>query len=66
MDEAEMKAQQEAIKQWAFRKMQKMEKKLLRFARIYFGEPMAIVYCRSGVKIVHRDGSESTIVAPET
>lgn len=65
MSESEKNAQQETIKQWALKKMKKQEKKLKRYAKIYFGEPMGIVYCRSGVKIVHNDGSESEIRASD-
>ena len=49
------------IRQWALKKMKRHEKKLKRYARIYFGEPMAIIYARNGAKIVHNDGSEGEI-----
>ncbi len=65
MHETELNAQQEFIKKWALKKMRKLEKKLKRYARIYFGKPMAIVYCQTGAIVVHRDGSESTISASE-
>lgn len=65
MNEKELDAQQEFIRKWALKKMKKQEKKLKRYARIYFGKPMAIVYCQIGAIVVHRDGSESTISATE-
>lgn len=41
---------------------EKQEKRLKYYARIYFGEPMAIVYARNGAKIVHGNGTESEIM----
>lgn len=32
------------IESWAFRKMRRMEKKLLFYTRVYFGEPGTITY----------------------
>lgn len=32
------------IRDWAFKKMRKLEKKLLYFAKLYFGEPGTITY----------------------
>lgn len=65
IDEKEMKAQEIFIKQWAYKKMQKLEKKLRRKAKIYFSKPVAIVYVQEGVKVIHQDGSESKIRVPE-
>ena len=35
---------QKFIKVWAFKRMRKLEKKLVSYARIYFGEPGTITY----------------------
>lgn len=63
MHDGDMKAQQDCIKNWTYKKMQKISKKLSRYAGIYFGEPVTIVYARSGAVIVHKDGSESILKA---
>lgn len=65
MRDDDLKAQQTYIKKWAYKKMEKLEKKLQKYARIYFGKPMGIMYVANGVKIVHQDGSESEIRVPE-
>lgn len=65
MHNEDMKAQQDCIKKWAYKKMQKLEKKLKWFAGIYFGEPMIIIYARNGAVVVHKDGSESVLKAGE-
>lgn len=51
------------IRAWALKRMRRQEKKLKYFARLYFGEPMAIVYARSGAKIIHRDNTEEEVRA---
>lgn len=61
VDDKEFQEFQEYVKDWAFKKMQKLEKKLQRYARMYFGDPVAILYARNGVKIVHGDGTESIV-----
>ena len=63
MHDGDMKAQQDCIKSWAYKKMQKISKKLSRYAGIYFGEPITIVCARNGAVIVHKDGSESVLKA---
>lgn len=63
MIDRDMEEQKAYIKNWAYKKMQKLEKKLSRYAGIYFGEPITIVYARSGAVIVHKDGSESVLKA---
>lgn len=65
MRDDDFKDQQAYIKNWAFRKMQKIEKKLQKYAKIYFGKPMGIMYVSDGAKIVHADGSASEIRLPE-
>lgn len=49
------------IKAWALKKMRRQEKKLKRFARIYFGEPVAIIYAKNGAKVVSKDGTEGEV-----
>lgn len=49
------------VKERAWKKMQKLEKKLRRHARQYFGEPVAIVYAKRGSRIVGLDGGEMKI-----
>lgn len=61
MRDDDLKDQQAYIKKWAFKKMEKLEKKLLKYARIYFEKPMGVMYVSDGAKIVHADGSESEI-----
>ena len=61
--EFEVEAQKACIKNWAYKKIKKLEKKLKRYAGIYFGEPIMIVYARTGAVIVHKDGSESIVKA---
>lgn len=65
MRDSDLEDQQEFIKKWAFKKMQKLEKKLQKYARIYFGKHMGIMYIANGAKIVHADGTESEICVPE-
>lgn len=38
---------QEYLKGWAYKKMQKLEKKLQRYAKMYFGWSVEIRYARS-------------------
>ena len=62
MNDAEVMAQQDAIKKWAFKKMQKLAKKLNKFAEIYFGEPVAIIYCRkSKTKFIQHNVSKGDV-----
>ena len=63
MHSTDIEAQKACVRNWAYKKMRKLEKKLKRYAGIYFGEPMTIVYARSGAIIVHKDGSESIVKA---
>ena len=63
MHSADIEAQEKSIRQWAYKKMKKREKKLCKYAKIYFVEPVTIVYARSGAVIVHKDGSESVVKA---
>lgn len=65
MNDAEYKEFQKFIRQWAYKKMQKREKRLKYFARIYFGEPVAIIYAKNGAKVVCKDGTEGTIKVSE-
>lgn len=65
MRDDDLKDQQAFIKKWAYKKMQKLEKKMKKYARIYFGKPMAIMYVANGTKVVHQDGSESEIRVSE-
>ena len=60
LDEKEFK---KFMKKWAHKKMQKLEKKLHYYARIFFGEPVMIVYVKKDAKIVYHnnDGSESRL-----
>ena len=65
MRDEDLKEQQAYIKKWAYKKMEKLEKKLLKYARIYFEKPMGVMYVSNGVKVVHQDGSESEIRVQE-
>lgn len=38
------------MRQWAAKKMRKQEKKLRKYARIYFGKPVSIIYSWDGTK----------------
>jgi len=49
------------IKAWALKKMRRQEKKLKRFASIYFGEPVAIIYAKNGARVVSKDGTEGEV-----
>ena len=44
VSEEELNSFQQFIREWALKRMRKLEKKLLYFARIYFGEPGTITY----------------------
>ena len=65
MDDSEVKEFEKFMKKWALKKMRKLEKKLHKYAAIYFGEPVAILYAKKGSMIVHKDGSESRIGGAE-
>lgn len=65
MNEAEEKEYQEFqeyLKEWAYKKMQKLEKKLQRYAKMYFGWPVEIRYARDvtegSVKVDDQEGWE--------
>ena len=62
-EEQEFQEFQDFTRKWALKKMRKLEKKLRKYAKIYFGEPIAIIYARNGVKVVHKDGTEGTVKA---
>jgi len=47
----------------ALYKMQRLEKKIKKLAAVYFGEPMAVIYARTGATVVHKDGTESRVQA---
>ena len=61
MDEEEKKEYmefQECVRKWAIKKMRKQEKRLEFFARIYFGEPVSIIYSRKEKRNAFRSVSE--------
>lgn len=62
--------QAEYITMWAGekarKKMEKQEKKLLKFAKAYFGEDMAIIYAHAGAVVVDENGDHSIICPKET
>lgn len=60
-DKREMEEFNNFIKTWALKKMHRQEKRLERFARIYFGEPVAIIYAKNGAKVVSKDGTEGEV-----
>lgn len=59
------RAQVEYARAWwmrkARKKMDKLEKQLEKWARVYFGEPVVVIYARDGAVIVAKDGTESEI-----
>lgn len=59
--EDEEKDFKDFIKKWAFKKMRKQEKKLRYYARLYFEEPVSIVYLKNGTKVIRKDGTEGEI-----
>ena len=61
VDEQEYKEFRKWIREFAYKKMQKLEKKLKYYARLYFEEPVAIVYAKNGAKIVTKDGTEGEV-----
>lgn len=44
ISEEELNSFQQFVRNWAYKKMRKLEKKLLYFAKLYFGEPGTITY----------------------
>lgn len=44
VSEEELNSFQQFVRNWAYKKMRKLEKKLLYFAKLYFGEPGTITY----------------------
>ena len=61
----EFKEFQYFIKQWAAKKMRKQEKKLRKYAKIFFGEPVTIIYAKDGTKVTRSDGVEGVTKAQE-
>lgn len=49
----------------AKKKMDKQEEKLLKFAKDYFGENVAIIYARAGAVVVDRDTGEESVIVPK-
>ena len=60
-DSSEEKEFNEFIRSWALKQMHRREKKLKRFASIYFGEPVAIIYAKNGARVVSKDGTEGEV-----
>lgn len=60
-DNSEEKEFNEFIRSWALKQMRRREKKLKRFASIYFGEPVAIIYAKNGARVVSKDGTEGEV-----
>lgn len=60
-DKREEKEFNEFIRSWALKQMRRREKKLKRFASIYFGEPVAIIYAKNGARVVSKDGTEGEV-----
>lgn len=60
-DNREEKEFNDFIRSWALKQMRRREKKLKRFASIYFGEPVAIIYAKNGAKVVSKDGTEGEV-----
>ena len=44
VSDMELQEFQGFMRQWALKKMRKLEKKLRKYAKIYFGEPVTIIY----------------------
>ena len=61
VDEQEYQEFRKWIRELAYKKMQKLEKKLKHYARLYFEEPVAIVYAKNGAKIITKDGAEGEV-----
>ena len=63
--EDEAKDFKDFIKKWAFKKMRKQEKRLQYYARIFFGEPVTIVYAREVsvevTNVIHEEDLEGEI-----
>lgn len=60
-DREQMNYNRKWMQEKARKKKDKLEKKLQKYAAIYFGEPVAIVYAKNGAKIVTNDGEVSEI-----
>lgn len=60
-DSSEEKEFNDFIRSWALKQMRRREKKLKRFASIYFGEPVAIIYAKNGARVVSKDGTEGEV-----
>jgi len=44
-------------------RMQRLEKRIKKLASIYFGEPVTVIYAKTGATVVHKDGTESKVQA---
>lgn len=44
VSDLELQEFQGFMRQWAAKKMRKQEKKLRKYARLYFGKPVSIIY----------------------
>jgi len=53
------------IRQWVLKKMRKQEKKLRKYAKLYFGEPVTIIYAKDGTKVTRSDGVKGVTKAQE-
>lgn len=53
------------MRQWALKKMRKLEKRLRKYAKIYFGEPVTIIYAKDGTKVTRSDGVKGVTKAQE-
>lgn len=64
---SDMEAQefQGFIRQWVLKKMRKQEKKLRKYAKLYFGEPVTIIYAKDGTKVTRSDGVKGVTKAQE-
>ena len=49
VSDMELQEFQGFIKQWAAKKMRKLERKLCKYAKLYFGEPVTIIYAEEVV-----------------
>lgn len=52
---AEDLEQIEAIKIWAKKKMDRIEKRLERYAKVYYGKPMKIMYSEKDIDMDNND-----------
>ena len=65
VSDLELQEFQDFMRQWALKKMRKHEKKLRKYAKVYFGEPVTIIYAKDGTKVTRSDGVKGVTKAQE-